>query len=111
MAQNQEYGFPTSEANPDQAGTRRGNGSDASEQAGGTAMRESLSNAKQKLSDTMAAAQDRSRQVMDTTSDYIQRWPFGAIAIAAGVGLVVGMMIGRSTSNPSLISAARRNWM
>lgn len=41
----------------------------------------------------MTSAHERSRQMVDSTSGYIQRWPFGAIAVAAGVGLLLGWML------------------
>jgi ElaB/YqjD/DUF883 family membrane-anchored ribosome-binding protein len=104
MDQNEQYGFPRSES---ESAGGRGNGSDsASEDASGK-VRDSLATARQKLSDTMSVAQDRSREMMDTTSGYIHRWPFGSIAVAAGVGLLIGLMLGRGASESSM---SRRSW-
>lgn len=66
-------------------------------------LQESLTQAKYKVADTVIAAQDKSRQVMDTTSGYVQRWPFSAIAVAIGVGVIVGFLLanrGRATRGP-----------
>ena len=102
MEQNEEYSFPRSES----ASTGgRGNGPDSGGEDMGNRMRSSLANARQKLSDTMSVAQDRSREMMDTTSGYIHRWPFGSIAVAAGVGLLIGLMLGRGSAESS-----RRSW-
>ena len=104
MAENEEYSFPRSES---ESTGGRGNGSDTPGQEMGSRMRESLTAAKQKLSDTMSVAQDRSREMMDTTSGYIHRWPFGSIAVAAGVGLLIGLMLGRGSAESSI---SRRSW-
>ena len=57
-------------------------------------VQDSLIQAKHKVADTVIAAQDKSRQVMDSTSGYVQRWPFSAIAVAIGVGVIVGFLLG-----------------
>ncbi|MCW5620307.1 MAG: DUF883 domain-containing protein [Burkholderiales bacterium] len=87
MNETENFQYPTSDM------ARRGNGSDTHSARMTAAMRESLSHARQKLEDTVATAHQRSRQMADTTSDYIQRWPFSAIAVAAGVGLLVGWLL------------------
>ncbi|HZP87215.1 MAG TPA: hypothetical protein VFB54_10380 [Burkholderiales bacterium] len=95
----ENFEYPTSQS------ATRGNGPDTSGMA--STVRDSMQQAKQKLGETMATAQERSRQVVDATSGYIQRWPFGAIAVAAGVGMVVGWLLAQPRqSNPSL----RRSW-
>lgn len=102
MSQSSEnFQYPTSES------AARGNGSDTSGTGLGMNVRETMSQAKQKLGDTMSAAQERSRQMMDTTSGYIQRWPFGAIAVAAGVGMIVGWLLAQPRESASML---RRSW-
>lgn len=97
---NENFEYPSSES------TKRGNGSDKT--AGMNAqVRDTMAQAKQKLGETMSAAQEHSRQMMDTTSGYIQRWPFGAIAVAAGVGMVVGWLLAQPSRHESPL---RRSW-
>lgn len=102
MNEREDFQFPTSQSQ------RRGNGSDTAHVLG-AGVRESLSNARQRIGDTMATAQERSRMMVDSTSGYIQRWPFSAIALAAGVGLLVGWMIAQGTRE-EIIPGARARW-
>lgn len=56
---------------------------------------ESLQEAKQQLSRMEKVAIDRTNQAAKATCDYVQEHPWQAVGIAAGVGLVIGLMIGR----------------
>lgn len=97
---NENVEYPTSESNKRSNGSDKTNGMNAQ-------MRETMAQAKQKIGETMSAAQERSRQMMDTTSGYIQRWPFGAIAVAAGVGVIAGWLLAQSSRHESPL---RRRW-
>jgi ElaB/YqjD/DUF883 family membrane-anchored ribosome-binding protein len=90
MAQGEDFDFPTSDASPRGA---RGNGSDQNEHTRAEAMQQSLQSARQRLSEAMTSAQDRSRQMMDNTSHYMHQYPMTALAIAAGIGVLVGWML------------------
>jgi ElaB/YqjD/DUF883 family membrane-anchored ribosome-binding protein len=102
MAQGEEFDFPTSQSNPRGA---RGNGSDEAEGMG-SQMQQTWDNARQRLGDAMSMAQDRSRQMMDQTSGYVQQYPMAAIAIAAGVGVLIGWMLAQGAQE----TQSRRNW-
>jgi len=56
---------------------------------------DSLHVAKARLADAQAAMMDRTRAAARATDDYVHTNPWRAVGIAAGVGLVVGLLIGR----------------
>jgi ElaB/YqjD/DUF883 family membrane-anchored ribosome-binding protein len=101
MAQSENFDFPTSESNPQGV---RGNGSDAAES--GSKAQQTMQGARQRLGEAMTAAQDRSRQMMDQTSGYVQQYPMAAIAVAAGLGVLIGWLLAQSTPEPQ----ERRRW-
>lgn len=98
MNHSQEQTYPTAESKG------RGNGPDS----GSDYVPQALTQAKQKLSETMTAAQDRSRQMIDTTSGYVQRWPFSSVAIAMGVGVIIGLLLAHSGA--AVREPSRRSW-
>jgi ElaB/YqjD/DUF883 family membrane-anchored ribosome-binding protein len=54
-----------------------------------------LADAKLKLADAEAAVVDKAKLVGRATDDYVHDNPWRSVGIAAGVGLIVGMLIGR----------------
>lgn len=56
---------------------------------------EHLETAKRKLADAQEAATEKAKAVAYATDDYVHKHPWRSIGIAAGIGLVVGMLIGR----------------
>jgi uncharacterized protein with LGFP repeats len=98
MNHSEEQTYPTSESRG------RGNGPDS----GSAYVPQALTQAKQKLSESMTAAQDRSRQMIDTTSGYVQRWPFSSVAIAMGVGVIIGLLLAHRGT--AMHETARRSW-
>jgi ElaB/YqjD/DUF883 family membrane-anchored ribosome-binding protein len=54
-----------------------------------------LRDAKVKLGDLEEVIKVRARQAADVTDQYVQNNPWKAVGIAGGVGLLVGMLIGR----------------
>ena len=58
-------------------------------------MQENLSSARLKLADAEAALKEKSREVARATDDYVHDHPWKSIGVAAGVGLLVGLLIGR----------------
>lgn len=54
-----------------------------------------LSDAKTRLAEAEAAIVDKAKQVGRVTDDYVHDNPWRSVGIAAGVGLVVGLLIGR----------------
>lgn len=58
-------------------------------------MQENLTAARHKLADAEAALKEKSREVARATDDYVHEHPWKSIGVAAGVGLLVGLLIGR----------------
>lgn len=58
-------------------------------------IQESLGAAKERLAETQEAMLEKTRQAARATDDYVHENPWRAVGIAAGVGLVVGMLISR----------------
>jgi ElaB/YqjD/DUF883 family membrane-anchored ribosome-binding protein len=58
-------------------------------------IQESLRLAKDKLSRAEEAMLDRTKAAARATDDYVHDHPWGAVGIAAAVGLVIGMLISR----------------
>ncbi|HEY9192082.1 MAG TPA: DUF883 family protein [Methyloversatilis sp.] len=58
-------------------------------------MQENLTSARHKLADAEAALKEKSREVARATDDYVHDHPWKSIGVAAGVGLLVGLLIGR----------------
>lgn len=56
---------------------------------------ESLASAKTKLSEAEAALVARARAAAKATDEYVHVHPWQAIGVAASVGVVVGLLIGR----------------
>lgn len=54
-----------------------------------------LASAKSDLADAQYAALERAKQFGKETDDYVQANPWRAVGIAAGIGLVFGLLIGR----------------
>lgn len=58
-------------------------------------LQDHLASAKDRLADAQAAAVERTRAVARATDDYVHDNPWRAIGFAAGIGFVVGLLIGR----------------
>lgn len=56
---------------------------------------ENLRDAHHKLIDVEDAIKDKSRQVARATDDYVHEHPWRAIGAAAGLGVVIGLLICR----------------
>ena len=56
---------------------------------------ENLREARHRLADAEAAIREKTREVARATDDYVHEHPWSAIGAAAGVGLVIGLLIGR----------------
>ncbi len=54
-----------------------------------------LVTARASLADAQAAMVDKAKEVGRATDDYVQDNPWRSVGIAAGVGLLVGLLIGR----------------
>lgn len=58
-------------------------------------IQDSLHTAKVKLAEAEDVIVQRSKQAARVTDDYVHENPWQAVGVAAGVGLVVGLLIGR----------------
>ena len=58
-------------------------------------MQGNLRMARLKLGDAEAALREKTREVARATDNYVHENPWRSIGIAAGAGLVVGLLIGR----------------
>ena len=56
---------------------------------------ESLRQAKERLSSLEDEALRRAREVADATDEYVRENPWQSVGIAAGVGLLVGLLLAR----------------
>jgi ElaB/YqjD/DUF883 family membrane-anchored ribosome-binding protein len=54
-----------------------------------------LNNAKASLAEAQAVMVDRAKQVGRATDDYVHDNPWRSVGVAAGVGFIVGLLIGR----------------
>jgi len=55
----------------------------------------SLASAKDKLDDLHEDIIEKGREAVKATDDYVQENPWKAVGIAAGIGLVVGLLVSR----------------
>jgi ElaB/YqjD/DUF883 family membrane-anchored ribosome-binding protein len=55
----------------------------------------SLSAARAKLGEVERVVVDRSKQAAYATDEYVHDHPWTAVGVAAGIGLVIGLLIGR----------------
>lgn len=58
-------------------------------------MQDNLASARASLANAQAAAIDKAKQVGHATDDYVHDNPWRSVGIAAGVGFIVGLLIGR----------------
>jgi ElaB/YqjD/DUF883 family membrane-anchored ribosome-binding protein len=58
-------------------------------------LREQISQKLQQALDSVANVRERTRPVVDATEIYIGGHPWQTVAISAGFGLVVGLLLGR----------------
>ncbi|HZV54930.1 MAG TPA: DUF883 family protein [Rhodocyclaceae bacterium] len=58
-------------------------------------IQEHLVTARASLADAQVAVVDKAKQVGHVTDDYVHDNPWRSVGVAAGVGLVIGLLIGR----------------
>jgi ElaB/YqjD/DUF883 family membrane-anchored ribosome-binding protein len=58
-------------------------------------LQEHMHNAKDRLAETKDVVVDKTKQAARATDEYVHDNPWHAVGIAAGVGLVIGLLIGR----------------
>jgi ElaB/YqjD/DUF883 family membrane-anchored ribosome-binding protein len=71
------------------------NSADADVRALSERLRDRLSVAKSRLLDAEHAMLERGRQLARTTDDYVHQHPWSSIGAAAGIGLLLGVVIAR----------------
>lgn len=58
-------------------------------------LREKLMNARHKLAEAEEVAVEKAKAAARATDDYVHEHPWKAVGAAAGVGLILGLLIGR----------------
>ena len=58
-------------------------------------IQDSLQRAKVKLADAEEAVVGKTKQAARATDEYVHENPWHAVGVAAGIGLVIGLLIGR----------------
>ena len=58
-------------------------------------LQDHLTSARHNLAEAQAAVTERTKQVARATYDYVHDNPWRSIGIAAGIGFIVGLLIGR----------------
>ncbi|MGQ9724352.1 MAG: DUF883 family protein [Tepidimonas sp.] len=58
-------------------------------------LQENLRSARDRLADAEAILRERTREVAKATDHYVHEHPWKAIGVAAGIGLLFGLLIGR----------------
>ncbi len=58
-------------------------------------MQENLSRARASLAEAQAVAIDKAKQVGRAADDYVHDNPWRSVGVAAGIGFVIGLLIGR----------------
>jgi ElaB/YqjD/DUF883 family membrane-anchored ribosome-binding protein len=58
-------------------------------------MTESLEQGRATLGDMQALISERARECMRTTDTYVRDNPWQAVGFAAGLGLIIGLLLGR----------------
>jgi len=71
------------------------NSADAEVRALSDRLRERLAVAKVRLLDAERAVVEKGREIARTTDDYVHENPWTSIGIAAGVGFLLGLVVGR----------------
>lgn len=58
-------------------------------------IQESLQRAKVKLTEAESVVADKTKQMANMTDEYVREHPWKAVGIAAGIGLIIGLLISR----------------
>ncbi|HNU11293.1 MAG TPA: DUF883 family protein [Rubrivivax sp.] len=58
-------------------------------------LQQRMSDARVRLMDLQASATDKARAAGHAADDFVHQRPWSAVAMGAGVGLIVGLLIGR----------------
>ena len=58
-------------------------------------IQESLHRAKMKLAEAEDILIDKTKQAAHATDEYVHEHPWKAVGVAAGIGLIIGLLIGR----------------
>jgi ElaB/YqjD/DUF883 family membrane-anchored ribosome-binding protein len=58
-------------------------------------IQQSLERARMKLGEAESAVADKTRQMANVTDEYVHEHPWKAVGVAAGIGLIIGLLISR----------------
>jgi ElaB/YqjD/DUF883 family membrane-anchored ribosome-binding protein len=60
----------------------------------GGSIREALEPARNKLSSAASSVQEKSSQMVTSVQDYVHEAPMQSIAMAMGIGIIIGLLLG-----------------
>ncbi|MGE5523460.1 MAG: glycine zipper domain-containing protein [Rhodospirillaceae bacterium] len=60
----------------------------------GGSIKEALEPARNKLSSAMSTVQEKSNQMVSGVQGYVQEAPMQSIAMAMGIGIIIGLLLG-----------------
>lgn len=60
----------------------------------GGSIKEALEPAREKLSSAMSSVQEKSAQMVSGVQGYVQEAPMQSIAMAMGIGIIIGLLLG-----------------
>lgn len=60
----------------------------------GGSIKEALEPARNKLSSAMSTVQEKSTQMVNGVQGYVQEAPMQSIAMAMGIGIIIGLLLG-----------------
>ncbi|AMO75342.1 Membrane-anchored ribosome-binding protein, inhibits growth in stationary phase, ElaB/YqjD/DUF883 family [Pseudomonas citronellolis] len=58
-------------------------------------LRSGLGRARERIDAAQSAVRDQGRAAVDATEDYVGEHPWQAVGVAAGVGFLLGLLVGR----------------
>lgn len=64
----------------------------------GGSIKQALEPARNKLSSAMSSVQEKSSQMVNGVQGYVQESPMQSIAMAMGVGIIIGLLLGSAGS-------------
>ena len=85
----------TRDNNAEQAGTSAAGTSGETAASAARRIGATLEHGKEALAEMQSAVAERTRQCMESTDTYVHENPWQAVGIAAGIGLVLGLLIAR----------------
>jgi ElaB/YqjD/DUF883 family membrane-anchored ribosome-binding protein len=74
----------------------------------GGSIKEALEPARSRLASAASSVQEKSTQVMNGVQDYVHEAPMQSLAMAMGIGVIIGLLLGSAGS--SALRSRRSIW-